>query len=197
MATEIDPSSMGVFLLIMFLFVFFVLIAYVYQALSLYYIARKTKTPNEWLAWIPIGNLVLMANIAKMHWWPVLLYVPGIFFMFISIVASIMGNMVLEIIFTVLSYIAMIALGVYMIMWLWKIYENVSRPGYWSLVPLIISVISLSMVVIGLIIYSPLLFWLGIIGIIVGVLQQYVYMGLAAWHKDSVHKNIKKSSLKK
>ncbi len=73
MANEVDPSFLGITLLIIFLFFLFALIAYIYQSLTLYYIAKKTKTENEWLAWIPIGNLVLMAKIAKMHWWPVLL----------------------------------------------------------------------------------------------------------------------------
>ncbi len=193
MAGEIDPSVVGVVLLIMFLFVFFVLIAYVYQALTLYYIARKTKTPNEWLAWIPIGNMVLMANMAKMHWWPVLLYIPAIFFMFLAGVASIIGNTVMDWIFSIISYAFLLALSIYMLRWLWKIYENVSRPGYWSIIPLIISLISLGLMIIGVIMLNIILFWLGIVGIIIGVIQQYVYMGLAAWHKDSIIKKDKKN----
>lgn len=192
MALESDAGTIFIFLLIMFLFVVFVLIAYVYQSLSLYYIAKKTKTPNEWLAWIPIGNLVLMANIAKMHWWPVLLYIPGMFFMFLSITFALFENKVLEMLFSVLSYFAMIAIGVYMIIWTWKIYENVSRPGYWAIVPVVITSVAMLLVIVGLIILNVILFWLGIILIIVGVLQQYVYLGLAAWHKDSIHKNTKK-----
>jgi hypothetical protein len=133
-----------------------------------------------------------MANIAKMHWWPVLLYIPGIFFMILSIVFALFENKIFEMLFTLLSYIAMITIGVYMIIWYWKIYENVSRPGYWAIVPVIITSFAMSLVIIGLIIPNVLVFWLGIIGIIGGVVQQYVYMGLAAWHKDSVQKKIKK-----
>mgnify|MGYP000633941573 CR=1 FL=1 len=191
MVGEIDPSVVGVFALIMILFILFVLIAYVYQALALYYIARKTKTPNEWLAWIPIGNMVLMANIAKMHWWPVLLYIPAIFFMFLARVASIIGNTAMDSVFSVISYSLFLTLSIYVVMWLWKIYEKVSRPGYWSIIPLVISIISLGLMILGLVLVNITLFWLGITGIIVGVVQQHVYMGLAAWHKNSIVKKIK------
>ncbi|MBN1676015.1 MAG: zinc-ribbon domain-containing protein [Kiritimatiellae bacterium] len=39
--------------------------AYVYTAVCLMVIARKSGTPNGWLAWIPIANLVLMCHIAR------------------------------------------------------------------------------------------------------------------------------------
>ena len=38
---------------------------YVYIALALQTIAKKTGTANDWLAWIPIANLILMLNVAK------------------------------------------------------------------------------------------------------------------------------------
>ena len=50
---------------------------YVYMALALQTIAKKTNTENPWLAWIPIANLVLMLNIAKKPiWWIVLFLIP-------------------------------------------------------------------------------------------------------------------------
>src|SRR6266516_2542834 len=59
-----------------FMFVFF-LAFYVYLALALQTIANKTGTPNAWLAWIPIGNLVLMLNVAKKPlWWFLLCLIP-------------------------------------------------------------------------------------------------------------------------
>jgi hypothetical protein len=57
-------------------FVFF-LAFYVYGAICLQTIAQKTNTPNGWLAWIPIANIVLMLNIArKPLWWIVLCLIP-------------------------------------------------------------------------------------------------------------------------
>ena len=61
---------------LVFLFVFG-LAFYVYLALALQTIANKTGTPNAWLAWIPIGNLFLMLNVAKKPlWWFLLCLIP-------------------------------------------------------------------------------------------------------------------------
>ena len=50
---------------------------YVYMALALQTIAVKTNTPNAWLAWIPIANLILMVTVArKPLWWLLLLLIP-------------------------------------------------------------------------------------------------------------------------
>ncbi len=50
---------------------------YVYMALALQTIARKTNTKNDWLAWIPIANMVLLLEIArKPLWWLLLLVIP-------------------------------------------------------------------------------------------------------------------------
>ncbi len=50
---------------------------YLYLALCLHFIARKTNTPNEWLAWIPIANIILTLQIAqKPIWWIILFLIP-------------------------------------------------------------------------------------------------------------------------
>lgn len=55
----------------------FALAFYVYFALALQTIANKTHTENAWLAWIPIGNVILMLNVAKKPlWWFLLLLIP-------------------------------------------------------------------------------------------------------------------------
>ena len=43
---------------------FAVLAVYIYTAIVLMTIAKRTKTPNGWLAWIPIANVYLMTQIA-------------------------------------------------------------------------------------------------------------------------------------
>ena len=54
-----------------FLFNFFAgfflifVILYVYVALALMAIARKTKTKDAWLAWIPIANFYLLTQMAR------------------------------------------------------------------------------------------------------------------------------------
>jgi Family of unknown function (DUF5684) len=67
-------AMMGGFFLIFFLLGIAI---YVYMALALQTIAQKTNTENGWLAWIPIGNIFLMCNIArKPVWWIILCLIP-------------------------------------------------------------------------------------------------------------------------
>ncbi|MBU1122686.1 MAG: DUF5684 domain-containing protein [Candidatus Omnitrophota bacterium] len=50
---------------------------YVYSALTLQIIAKKTNTENSWLAWIPIASLYLVCEIAdRPAWWMLLLFLP-------------------------------------------------------------------------------------------------------------------------
>lgn len=70
---------------LIFVFFVFCLAMYVYVALALQTIATKTNTPNGWLAWIPIANLILMLNIGKKPiWWIILMLIP-----FVNIVVAI------------------------------------------------------------------------------------------------------------
>jgi hypothetical protein len=58
-------------------FLVFAAVLYVYIALALQTIAKKTNTENAWLAWIPIVNIILMLNIAKKPlWWFILFLIP-------------------------------------------------------------------------------------------------------------------------
>jgi len=50
---------------------------YVYSAITLMFIAKKTATSNGWMAWIPILNLYLMCKVAgKSGLWIILLLLP-------------------------------------------------------------------------------------------------------------------------
>jgi len=50
---------------------------YIWMALCLQTIAKKTDTPNAWLAWIPIANIYLMCKVAdKPGWWTFLFFIP-------------------------------------------------------------------------------------------------------------------------
>lgn len=61
----------------MFFFLIFFGIIYIYIALALQTIAKKTNTENAWWAWIPILNILLMLNVAKKPmWWVILFLIP-------------------------------------------------------------------------------------------------------------------------
>jgi len=76
---------------------------YVWVALCLYIIAKKTNAENAWLAWIPVGNVILACQIAGKPWWWV--------FLFLIPIANI----------------------VFAIIVMWKICETRNKPGWLSL----------------------------------------------------------------
>ena len=95
---------------------FFVIIAalYVYSALALMYIAKRAKTPNSWLAWIPISNFYLITQTAKKSGLWTLILLAG----FISFVGS----------------IAIIAVTIWLF---WLTVERIKFPGWTSLLILV------------------------------------------------------------
>lgn len=100
------------------------LAAYLYAAFALMAIAKRTSTPNGWLAFIPIANVYLMIQIARLPWWWIL-----------SILLAIIP---------VLG--AFLALAATIYIW-WKIAERLGKPGWWSLL-LLVPVVNL--VIIGI-----------------------------------------------
>lgn len=99
-----DPGMSGATMII---FLIIAVAVYLYSAYCLLHIAKKTNTPNEWLAWIPLANIVLMVQIARLPlWWIVGLVIPYL----------------------------NIAVAAYV--W-WKIAEQRRRPGWWGILMLI------------------------------------------------------------
>ncbi len=78
-AQEEGPGAgtTAAFGVVMVVFLLFALAIYIYMSLALQTIAKKTNTPNGWMAWIPIVNVFLMLNIAKKPlWWFILCLIP-------------------------------------------------------------------------------------------------------------------------
>ena len=114
--------------------VFFLLIAilcYVYLSIVFMSIARRGKSRfSPGIAWIPgVGPALIASDIAKMHWWPVLLLVgiclPGLGFLFV------------------------IAFAVFMVIWMWKTFEKLHRPGWWAILSVIPIVNIVYLVLLG------------------------------------------------
>lgn len=71
---QMDPGAAAAISIIYFIFV---IAFYVYMAICLMTIAKKTNTANGWFAWIPILNIILMLQIAqKPVWWIILMLIP-------------------------------------------------------------------------------------------------------------------------
>lgn len=87
---------------------------YIYGALALRAIAKRTKQGPLWMAWVPIANVILMLKIAKLQW-------QWIFAIFLNTIPHI-G-----------SYLLMAG----MVYVLWKICEVRRRPGWWAVLTII------------------------------------------------------------
>jgi hypothetical protein len=98
------------------------LAAYLYAAFALMAVAKRTNTPNGWLGFIPIANVYLMTQIARLPWWWTL-----------CVVAAIIPH---------LGGLIMLAAMVYI--W-WKIAERLGKPGWWSLL-LLVPVVNLAII---------------------------------------------------
>lgn len=74
-AASVESSALGAgMMLVVFLFAIAV---YIYAAYCLYTIGKKTNTPNEWMAWVPIVNVFYMLQIARLPlWWFLGILIP-------------------------------------------------------------------------------------------------------------------------
>lgn len=91
---------------------------WIYTSLAFMAIAKKAKQSSPGLAWIPgIGPNIIAFRAAQMHWWPWLLII-GFFIPFLNILAT-------------------IAFTVFSVIWQWKLFEKIDKPGYWSILCLI------------------------------------------------------------
>lgn len=102
---------------------------YVYTSLVLMTIAKKTRTKDPWMAWIPILNLYLMAKIAKAPWWTLIV-------MIISVFVPVIGFA--------------ISTGI-MLWWWWNICKARKKPEWYSLL-LLIPIVNL--IIMGIIAWS-------------------------------------------
>ena len=107
-------------IILQFILLFFLLFVaiYIYQAMALMTVAKRLgEKKDAWFAWIPILNLVLMAKLAKMPWWPVIFFLVG-FIPWVGFLFSIAGM-------------------VFMTIWVWRICEARGKPGWWAVLAVI------------------------------------------------------------
>jgi hypothetical protein len=137
----------GLLAMILGMLVFFLIIMaaiYVYMSLAFMGIAKKAKYPSPGLAWIPlVGPSIVASSVAKMHWWPILLLLSyPLVFVFP--------------LFIFIAWIAMLVYAVFFVIWMWKTFEAVGKPGWWAIFQV-----------------------LPIVNIV-----WFVFIGIAAWSKD-------------
>jgi hypothetical protein len=186
--TQFLESLMAVAVYAVILIILFIAI-YIYSSWALMTIAKKAKAKNPWLAWVPIGNLVLTADIAGMHWWPILLFIPYIVLMMISVFLPVLA---------IPAGVFVMVVSIYTIIWQWKMFEAVERPGWWALVSLIVGGLGMVVLAIGSAAQSLVTAIIGIIITVAGALMSLILIGIAAWAMPTVNgKKNNKKNLKK
>ena len=121
---QLLPLIIAIFVGVFLLAVLISIALYVFSAITLAIIAKKTKTKDGWMAWIPIANIYLMTKIAK---------VPG----WVTLIVLLAG----------IPFIGgLIFIGVYIWLW-WKIAEARKMPGWVALLMILPPV---NLVVMGL-----------------------------------------------
>lgn len=117
----LDMAGGGIFAILagMILISIIIFIAlYIFMGFAYMALGRKAKLKTPELAWIPgVGPLIIAFQASKMHWWPWLLL--------IGYIIPWIGGL-----FT-------LAFAVFAIIWHWKLFEAVKRPGWWAILMLI------------------------------------------------------------
>lgn len=132
-------------LIFLLIFLLILLLFYVYISSAFSSLAKKKDFSHPGLSWIPIiGPLIIMSNLANMHWWPIflLMLVPLKIITLMFLPFSILITMILEYI----GFAALLVLTVFSFIWMWKTFNAVNRPGWWvlfNLVPILGSFIFL------------------------------------------------------
>lgn len=107
----------GFFAVMMAIFAVVIIIGiafYIYTSFVYMAIGRKAGFSSPGLAWIPVvGPAIVASQVAEMHWWPILLLIGS----FIPVV-----NIIVILVFTI-----------FFIIWMWKTFEAVGRPGWWAI----------------------------------------------------------------
>ena len=120
------------FFIIFIIFIFISIVLYIYLSIVYKAIAKKANLSSPNLALIPgFGPLIIAFQASKMHWWPWLLLIGGLI-PFVNLLAG-------------------LAFFVFFLIWHWKMFEAIKKPGWWALL-LIIPIVNL--VIIGVAAWS-------------------------------------------
>jgi hypothetical protein len=176
-------ALMGAFIgiFIVALLIFFAL--YLYLSIVYSRIGKKAGLTNPGIAWMPgFGSLAVIFESSKMHWWPFLMLTIVMTSMYpLSFFLLINSSIVL--IISIISFVFMAIFGIMTIVWHWKTYEAVGKPGWWILVPLICWAVGIGLFFLVAIIKSSLIVTLSVLIMIFGAIIHLILLGVAAWSK--------------
>jgi hypothetical protein len=154
---------------------------YIYLSLVYFKIGEKAKLGSPGIAWSPWGSLMIIFESAKMHWWPFLMLTLG----------GSLGYLVIMLAgFAIIGSIIFVGIIIFFlvmaIIWHWKTYEEIGRPGWWILVPILSVILGviLSIVLGGLLEITALVF-VGVGIILLGLIAHLILIGIAAWGESN------------
>jgi hypothetical protein len=146
---------------------FVLALLYVYVSLAFMKIGAKAGLKSPGIAWI--NPIITIFEASGMHWWPWPTVICGYFLsIFLLVTSPILGGL--------LTFAIVLTFIVMTVIWQWKTFEVVKKPGWWALVSPIICIIGLLLTFI-----VPLL------GLLLYTLAGLIYLiliGIAAWSQD-------------
>ena len=171
------------------IFIVFIILFALYLYLSIVYskIGKKAGLSSPGIAWMPYGGfLAVIFESSKMHWWPFLMLVIGLLLGYILIISSFIIGSAMNIISSLVLLATTAIFLIMSIIWHWKTYEAVRKPGWWVLVPVIAGILGFALALIGGS-YGKVsvVFFLGVIIVILGLIAHLILVGIAAWSKNS------------
>ncbi|MBU3913578.1 MAG: hypothetical protein KKB21_01545 [Nanoarchaeota archaeon] len=123
------------FILVFFGVIFFILavFSYFYGAVAFTFLSLRARDNHGWLAWIPIfGKPWLSSRLAKMHWWPNLLWIFAWILLSISFSDFVFGNTSLMSGLLVIAGVLGLIFFIFNCIWKWNVFRELERPGNWA-----------------------------------------------------------------
>ncbi len=122
----IFASMMGALLIFLIISVLISVAIYIFLSLAFASMGKKAGLNHPNLAWIPgLGPFIVAFQASQMHWWP-----------WILLIAYFTINIELAAV-QIISGIALLVFLVYSVIWDWKLFEAIKRPGWWAILLLI------------------------------------------------------------
>ena len=164
---------------------------YIYMGLAYMKIGQKSGITMAGLSWIPgLGPMLVAQRCARMHWWPfLLLLIPiiGVVYLIVigatALVPSMVDGSVAPgttpdfgvlgagfLIVFLLTLLVALVLMIFNIVWHYKMFISVGRPGWWPVLAFLI----------GLPGFIPLI---GLVFSLASFVLLVVFLGIAAWGK--------------
>jgi hypothetical protein len=182
LATGLMGAFVGIMVAMIVVFMIVSIALYIYTSLAYSKIGSKVKLSSPGIAWMPgFGPLAVTFETSKMHWWPFLMITLGFSIGYPLMLAGI-ANWIMIILASIVLLGTFAVFSVMSIIWHWKTYEAVGRPGWWILVPAVAGLLGLIVMVTGTAVESAVLLpLLGMLIMFLGIIAHLVLIGIAAW----------------